>query len=249
MNYKDQLRELLKAYTQVEVADYLGITDRTIQNYLDEEKPTKPHQKTIRNIGELYTKVIKEGIKINPQTGELSLSGQAPKVVVLPAEAPAGSGFLKERMEHKMTISTLMVPLVPIKAQAGYITSHELFDFIDKLERFPMAPGINPRGAEWRWFEVSGESMEPTLYEGDYILCSMVNQEDWRNLENYYMYCIVTTGNMWVKRIVKKDGQIFMYSDNKKVKPREITFEEIREIWKVRRHLNARIPPPEKIQL
>lgn len=158
--------------------------------------------------------------------------------------------YLNHRQEQKMTVSTYMVPLVPIKAQAGYITSHELTDFIEKLEKFPMAPGINPRGHEWRWFEVAGESMEPTLFEGDYILCSLVNQEDWRNLEDFYLYCIVTVGNMWVKRIVKtKNGTIVLHSDNTKVKQRDLNLEEIREIWKVRRHLNARMPAPEKIKI
>lgn len=160
--------------------------------------------------------------------------------------------YREQLQEQKMTIKTYLVPLVPIKVQAGYIESYMLDEFIEKLERFPMAPGINPRGAEWRWFEVQGESMEPTLFEGDYILCSSVNQEDWGSLENYYMYVIVTGGEnrgMWVKRIKRRGSlQITLYSDNKKVKPRLIELSEVREVWKVRRHLNARMPPPEKIE-
>jgi phage repressor protein C with HTH and peptisase S24 domain len=158
--------------------------------------------------------------------------------------------FHKERQENKMTVSTYLVPLVQIKAQAGYIMSHEFADFIEELEKYPMAPGINPRGTEWRWFEVQGESMEPTLFEGDYILCSFVPGEDWKNLEDYYLYVVVTQKNLWIKRIVKntKDkNEILLFSDNKKVKPRPVRLEDIKEVWKVRRHLNARMPPPEKI--
>jgi phage repressor protein C with HTH and peptisase S24 domain len=166
----------------------------------------------------------------------------------VPRETPEQLSFIQDRLNHKLTVNTLLVPLVPIKAQAGYISSHDLVDYIEKLEKFPMAPGINPRGTEWRWFEVQGESMEPTLYEGDYILCSRVPDEDWRHLDNYYLYCIVTTGNMWIKRIVKRGkDELILVSDNKKIKQRAISMEEIREIWKVRRHLNARMPPPEKI--
>jgi phage repressor protein C with HTH and peptisase S24 domain len=160
--------------------------------------------------------------------------------------------FHEERRSNKLMVSALMVPLVPIKAQAGYIQSHDLIDFIEQLEKFPMAPGINPRGAEWRWFEVQGESMEPTLYEGDYLLCSMVPQDDWQNLENYYLHVIVAKGSMWVKRVFRKSKTVWvLISDNKKIKKehiqRDIPVEDIREVWKVRRHLNARMPPPEKI--
>jgi phage repressor protein C with HTH and peptisase S24 domain len=221
MNIKD-LREK-KNLTQAELSDATGIPRDRIAKW--EQGKGSPKAQDYKVLEEFFGNSMEE----------------------VPREKKP---FIEERREQKMIISTLMVPLVPIKAQAGYISSHELTDFIEKLDKFPMAPGINPRGAEWRWFEVSGESMEPTLYEGDYILCSMVPQEDWRNLENYYLYVIVSVGNMWVKRLVKrKPGEWIMHSDNKKVKQRPVDFAEVREIWKVRRHLNARMPPPERISV
>lgn len=159
----------------------------------------------------------------------------------------AKRSFMEERKEQKMTISTFLVPLVPIKAQAGYVRSHDLVDFIDQLDKYPMAPGLNPRGADWRWFEVEGESMEPKLYSGDYVLASSVPAVDWlENLEETYIYVFVTNRRLIIKRARLKGGKWIMYSDND---PAEvpIDFGEVREIWKVRRQLNARLSDDRKI--
>lgn len=227
-----QARENLRL-TQAEVADRAGISPRFYQR-LESGIFPKFKAETVKAV---------DGV-LGTNVHDLIYGVKFPRETEINEPRPP---YLTERQEQKMTISTLMVPLAPIKAQAGYISSHDLFDFIEKLDKFPMAPGINPRGAEWRWFEVAGESMEPTLYEGDYILCSLVPQEDWLSLENYYLYVIVTTGNMWVKRIVKHKGGYVMHSDNKRVKQRPLDVTEVKEIWKVRRHLNARMPAPEKV--
>jgi predicted transcriptional regulator len=64
MTYLDQLTALLKKFTQSEISDLLGVTERTIQFWIAEESPKIPFQKAQRKIHELYTNLIKEGLTI-----------------------------------------------------------------------------------------------------------------------------------------------------------------------------------------
>lgn len=64
------------------------------------------------------------------------------------------------------------MPLVTIKARAGYLSSYENIDLINSLDKYAIPPGVSYTGAIWRYFEVDGDSMEPALQRGDYVLCS-----------------------------------------------------------------------------
>src|SRR6476620_2620961 len=81
--------------------------------------------------------------------------------------------YYLERREQKKEVRPLEVPMVGIKAQAGYVKAYEQTDYLDTLEKYALPPGVNPTGAVWSYFEVDGESMEPTLFVGDLILATM----------------------------------------------------------------------------
>src|SRR4029079_7096313 len=87
--------------------------------------------------------------------------------------------FFKQMQVLKNLPSEYLVPLVGIKAQAGYVKGYEQTDFIETLEKYSLPPGVNPKGLEWSYFEVDGESMEPTLSAGDILLTSLLPHEDW----------------------------------------------------------------------
>src|SRR5215203_925096 len=82
--------------------------------------------------------------------------------------------YLLQRREQKSQDSLYVVPLVAIKAQAGYIKGYEQVDYMDALEKYSLPPGVNPTGAIWRYFEIDGDSMEPTLNAGDVVLTTML---------------------------------------------------------------------------
>src|SRR5688572_14580227 len=118
----------------------------------------------------------------------------------------AGRDFLNSRREHKNSTVPFTAPMVPAKARAGYVKSYDQVDFLDTLEKYALPPGISHIGAVWRYFEVGGDSMEPTLHSGDIVLASQVPQEDWAQLRNFYIYVIVTEKDMWIKRIYAEKG-------------------------------------------
>jgi DNA-binding transcriptional MerR regulator len=54
--YKKELTELINAHGAQVVADALGVTLRSIQNYVSETKSLTPHESTIRKIHEVFAK-------------------------------------------------------------------------------------------------------------------------------------------------------------------------------------------------
>lgn len=157
--------------------------------------------------------------------------------------------FLNKRRDKKNFDSgPFMVPFVPIVAQAGYRKGYLQENFIKELEKFPILPGIDPRGQEWRYFEVKGDSMESELNEKDLVLCSLVPTHDYDNIRNFYVHVIVTEEEILIKRLYKKSpNKWVLISDNEKNYPQE-AFDPIRtkELWVWRRSIKDKIPPPKK---
>src|SRR5690606_29980137 len=123
---------------------------------------------------------------------------------------------------------------VPVAAQAGY--SEQYFDsvFLEDLYAFSL-PQFKDQKGEYRCFEVNGDSMEPTLFSGEKVICSLVRREnDYAALRNHYVYVIVTHHGIVVKRIVKESGNaLSVVSDNGFYETYSLPLSEIAEIWSI----------------
>lgn len=161
------------------------------------------------------------------------------------------SDFISQRRAQKNASTPHLAAMVPIKARAGYVNSYDQVDFMDALEKYALPPGVNPQGAIWRYFEVDGESMEPTFSPNDVVLASQVPGDDWQDIRNFYIYVIVTETQILIKRLYRKSkGSWVMISDNEKEHPQKlILVSEIKELWVFRRHINAKAPPPKKFEI
>ena len=151
--------------------------------------------------------------------------------------------YFQERRDQKQHPKMVMAPLVGIKAQAGYIKGYEHVDYMDTLEKYSLPPGVNGAGAVWSYFEVDGDSMEPTFSPSDMILASMLPQEDWNDIKNNCVYIILTNDRLMVKRVVKvNDSTWKLVSDNKLYPPVEISSSDVKQVWKFRRHIRSQLP-------
>jgi phage repressor protein C with HTH and peptisase S24 domain len=156
--------------------------------------------------------------------------------------SPKKKTFREELREKKNIPKQFMVPLVPVRAQAGYARSFDSSEFIERLDLYPILPGIDPRGAVWRYFEIQGDSMEPGLYDSDLVLVSMVPPEDWGDLKKGQVYVIVTADNVLIKQIYPHDKENWILtSSNKRHKQKLIAIRDIREVWLYRRHVTNKI--------
>lgn len=158
---------------------------------------------------------------------------------------------LKEEEVYYKNQSLKFAPFLPIKAQAGYIHSYDQIQYLGELEKYAIPPGINTRGAEWMFFEIKGDSMEPVLSDGDIILCSMVNQLDWENVRNFYTYVLITDDNICCKRIfVKSPDTWVLISENEDLYPQKLfNVADLRQLWVYRRTFSSKIKPTKKFEI
>jgi phage repressor protein C with HTH and peptisase S24 domain len=234
------IKEIRQMYnlTQQEFAAAIGIT-RELVNKMEKGKST-----VSKATSALIRQFIQETKSENNSLAENNvLLGTSPARNVQP--------YHLQRREQKNVTAPLEVPLIGIKAQAGYVKGYEQVDYMDTLDKFSLPPGVNPTGAMWSYFEVDGESMEPTFYAGDILLASMLPHEDWNDIRNYYVYIILTDTQLLLKRVYRKNEREWvLISDNEEASPQMLLrVEEVKQVWTFRRHIRARAPHPRTFEV
>jgi len=141
---------------------------------------------------------------------------------------------------------------VPVPAQAGYANGFGDPVFVQDLPVFTL-PDYKYKVGTHRSFDVAGDSMEPTLFEGDKVVCSYVEPTLWENaLKDNYVYIIVTKSDVLVKRIenrLGKNNTLLLISDNAFYAPYEVPLADIQEIWYVRARISPFLPSPKNLQM
>ena len=170
-----------------------------------------------------------------------------------------GPMFLKEEGYKDFKVLTIVtdpqndekIIHVPIPAHAGYAS--ELGDpkFIQDLPVYSL-PDYKYKVGTHRSFDVAGDSMEPTLFEGDKVICSYLEPTLWENsIKNNYVYVVVTQGDVLVKRLhnkVKESKSITLISDNNYYEPYDLPLNKVKEIWYVRAKISPFLPSPQNIK-
>lgn len=191
---------------------------------------------------ELLRKAVEE-YKINP-------------VYIYTGEGPM---FMSEEDHKSFRILTIVtnaqedeqIVHVPIPAQAGYAGEVADPSFIQNLPSFSL-PDYKYKVGTHRSFDVAGDSMEPTLFEGDKVICSFLDPTLWEtSIKDNYVYVIVTRGDVLVKRVnnlIKGQKQLELLSDNNFYETYRMNMGDIREIWYVRAKISPFLPSPNNIK-
>lgn len=181
-------------------------------------------------VDQLYKMFETYGVNANYVFGsseEMFLDGQS-----LYGEIPTRS--LRDRQRGGRENITL----VPERALAGYALEHQDRDYLNSLQKFSIP---NMEG-NLLAFEISGDSMLPTVTNGDLVICEA--QERGEPLRDNQVYVIVTDVVV-AKRIQQmKEGNVVhslrLISDNSAVyKPYDVDLEEVRQILKVKCRLTS----------
>lgn len=135
------------------------------------------------------------------------------------------------------------IPLVPIRAQAGYLTGYDDITFIESLPTYSLP---NMTNGTYRMFQVKGLSMYPTLQDSSYVVGRFV--DDWLALSSNRV-CVVVTQNdgIIVKRVtntLEKYGTLYCRSDNRDFPHLSVAAEDIKEIWECKMHLSFEFLDP-----
>jgi phage repressor protein C with HTH and peptisase S24 domain len=130
------------------------------------------------------------------------------------------------------------ITLVPNRAMAGYALELQDKSFLSDLPKFSI-PNLDGNLIA---FEINGDSMYPTITNGDIVVCEPLERGDPLRDNNVY---VVVTDVVVAKRIQQiRDGnqvqQIRLISDNSAVyKPYEVDLEDIRQVLKVKCRLTS----------
>ncbi|MBV7269111.1 S24 family peptidase [Winogradskyella luteola] len=137
------------------------------------------------------------------------------------------------------------VVYVPVKARAGYLDGYGDPEYIETLPSFNMPHLTN---GTYRCFEVKGNSMVRTFFDGDLVFGKYV--EDLRDIKDGRVYIIVSKNDgIVLKRVINRIAErdkLILKSDNKdgNYPTYTINAEEIVEVWYVTMYASKQMPEP-----
>ena len=137
------------------------------------------------------------------------------------------------------------IVLVPQKAAAGYLAGFGDPEFISSLPTYNLP---NLQNGTFRMFQVTGQSMFPTLHDGSFVVGEWV--ENWSgNIKDDRIYIIVSMEDgVTIKRVlnrIKKYGNLYCKSDNRREYPSfTVNPDDLVEVWEVKLHLSYKLPNP-----
>lgn len=132
------------------------------------------------------------------------------------------------------------IPLVPIKAAAGYQKGFPDDEYVRELPHFTL-PFLGK--GNFRAFEISGDSMLP-LVSGTIVIGEKL--ERLSDLKDGHTYILITRQDGVVyKRVfnnLRDQGTLQLVSDNAKYKPYSIDPMEIHEVWSAKAYISSEFP-------
>ncbi|MCT4629781.1 S24 family peptidase [Winogradskyella sp.] len=134
---------------------------------------------------------------------------------------------------------------VPVKARAGYLDGYGDPEYIETLPSFNMPHLTN---GTFRCFEVKGNSMVRTFFDGDLVFGKYV--EDLRDIKDGRVYVIVSKNDgIVLKRVINRieeRDKLILKSDNKdgNYPTYTINTEDIVEVWYVTMYASKQMPEP-----
>lgn len=170
-----------------------------------------------------------------------------------------GPLFLSDEQGEQLRVLTLVkdpqererIIFVPAPAQAAYGAELNKPSFIEELPTFSL-PDYKYQEGTHRAFEVTGDVMEPTLFEGDKVVCSFLEPILWSSaLKDNFVYVIVTRADVMVGRVFSQLAEkelLELRCDNTFYDPVEIPIKDVLEIWYVRARISPFLPSPRNIQ-
>lgn len=136
-----------------------------------------------------------------------------------------------------------IIQFVGATAMAGYLTGFSDPEYVRQLPYISISGWLPP--GTYRGFEVIGDSMDPTLKPGDKLIARYI--DDWMRIRTNDCFVIVNEHDIVVKRVERLENGLKCISDNEYYPPYELSWSEIREIWKVEAYIRLGVRAPDKL--
>ena len=141
------------------------------------------------------------------------------------------------------TESVVMINFIPVHASASFVES--ICDEKEcAFEKMPVIPLNGEKlDSSYKIFEVSGDSMVPTINDGALILAKEINEAQWAYAEGVVV--VVFNEMVVIKRMAENrifdSNMIVLSSDNEKYGKMQIELSNIRAIYKAKRKISENI--------
>lgn len=235
-NIKDRIIQV-GDYKGIKREDFIESLNQKYSNYRGKSKNSSPSADVFVEISTKYPDVNLDWLLTGK--GEMLKSNNS---LVL-------SNNIESKVPQVVTVNPHQkdnIVLVPVRAQAGYLTGYNDPAFIEKLPTYSL-PGI--QNGVFRMFQVNGFSMYPTLQNNSYVAGQFV--EDWLNLSDNRVYVVVTKEHgVIVKRVlnrINKYGNLYCKSDNRDYPNIPVSPEDIKEIWECKLQLSFEFLDPSDV--
>ncbi|MFP4092227.1 MAG: S24 family peptidase [Cyclobacteriaceae bacterium] len=143
------------------------------------------------------------------------------------------------------TSGNTTVPLINHRAAANYLSGYQSQEWFEAQESIQLPSYMIKDGLSYA-VQVSGDSMEPTLTEDDWVICRLLDKSDYRYINDGNVYVVVSEERgIQVKRLknrLQQYGSIRCLSDNPRHEPYELQENQILQLWKVEWHLRSHLP-------
>lgn len=197
----------LKESTLEEVSDFLGLSGKSSYRAYEQEEAV-PGIHILLKLASYFDVSLDELVRI-----DLRKQSQNEPVVF--------------SMKHE-------VPIIPMKARAGYISGFQDENFIDSLETITVP--YKPYGIA-RAFQIEGDSMEPEVTDGAYVVGIKIDQNELQSGKNYVV--VTEDGDVVYKTVmVNSDHTLTLISRNVKYSPKVVEGGNIKEMWRYYCHVN-----------
>jgi transcriptional regulator with XRE-family HTH domain len=198
--------------TQKDLAARIEVKPSSIGAY--EENRAEPRLQTLLKLAELFKISLNDLLLKDFNTSKIHFTDQKK------AELRVLSISVDEKNREN-------IELVPVKAQAGYLSGYGDPEFIAELPRFRL-PFLET--GTYRAFEIRGDSMLP-LTPGSFVIGEYV--EDFADIRDGRSYVLITRndGIIYKRVYLKNDELLILSSDNPAYSAYEIKREELLELW------------------
>jgi DNA-binding XRE family transcriptional regulator len=137
------------------------------------------------------------------------------------------------------------INFIGVKARAGYLDGYCDPEYMESLPSFSM-PML--KNGTYRCFEIKGNSMAPTIRDGDFLFGKYVDNFD--DILDGRIYVVISRNDgVVVKRVlnrIKQNGKLILKSDNRdgNYPMYSIYAEDILEVWYASMYASKQMPDP-----
>lgn len=220
-----------------------------IGNKRNVQKMLPNNTTSIDHVTEIHTAPDGTKIKVDLHTPK------ATRTDIHGASRPTPAAIAADIRGAYTAVGAVSVPVVDIEAAAGGGAINS--DYFDEADIMRLPSSILPRTSAKRLcISVSGESMEPTIYDGTRIVVRLLDRSEWVRIRSGEVYVVTDReGNSYVKRLrnnLETSGRLILTSDNpnqRKYTPLPLMEDEISNVWTVELVISDIVPPSERDQI